>query len=75
MGEMQRKNQTESQELSTQMLTQASVRKTLDSSNYFNQEGIYYNLLGIWEIMTKITAACMFAKGFKICPLIQRKIN
>ena len=57
------------------MLTQPSVRKTLDSSNYFNQEGIYYNLLGIWEIMTKITAACVFAEGFKMCPLIQRKIN
>lgn len=57
------------------MLTQASVRKTLDISNYFNQEGIHYNSLGIREIMTKITAACVFAERYKMCPLIQRKIN
>lgn len=43
-------------------------QKTLNTSNYLNQKGIYYNLLGIWGITTKITSAYVFAEGFKNVP-------
>lgn len=51
---------------SQNLTTQAYIRKTINSSNYFSyDEGVYYNLLGIWEARARIIAACRFAEVFQ----------